>query len=123
MPDVIQIIRTNAAYLFLAAAVGWVGLAIYASSALISWPVFTMAVGGILLRVRPGDRLTWAWAASSAFLGFLVSSYKVYASSQLLFGPFSTVSAVSVGGFAVFALYHLVLLYSGTATGKASKSD
>ena len=111
-------LKSNASYGFFAAAAVWLLLAAYVGSVYVLWPVLTCAVGGLLLRLRPSDRLTWAWATSSAFLGLVLSAYKAYSSAQGVFGAFSTVSVISIAAFGVFALLHVALIYAGTSSPK-----
>ena len=115
MSKVFGTLRSNVAYAFLAVGAVWLGVALNLHSYIALWPVLTCFLSGVLLRMRPGDRLTWAWTSSSAVLGLLLSAYQAYAAVPLLGGTFSSVASISLGGFAVFALAHLVLLYAGNS--------
>ena len=113
MPSIVSMLRANSAYEFLAVGVVWLAVAVLAGSALILWPVVACFVSGYALKMRPGRRFTWAWAVSSAVLGFLLSAYQVYAWSPFVGGAFTTLAATSLVGFAVFAAVHLFLFYAG----------
>ncbi len=113
MPDIVGMFRTNSSYAFIAAGVVWLAVAVLASSALILWPVAACVVSALALRMRPAGRFTWAWTVSSAVLGFLLSAYQVYAWAPFLGGTFSGIAAVALAGFAVFAVVHLLLFYTG----------
>jgi hypothetical protein len=111
MPNILDVLRTNVAYAFIIVGIVWLGVA-YLAGPFVLWPVITCLVAGILLRVRPGVRLTWAWAVSSAVLGLLLSGYAAYANAPLISGPFTTVAGLSLAGFGAFAVVHLFLLYA-----------
>ncbi len=113
MPDILGMLRTNSSYAFLVVGVVWLAVAVLASSVLILWPVAACIVSGLALRMWPGGRFTWAWTVSSAVLGFLLSAYQVYAWAPFLGGTFSVTAAVTLVGFAVFAVVHLLLFYTG----------
>jgi hypothetical protein len=121
MPKVLDRIRDFSAYSFVAVGLVWLAIAFLAGSLLVLWPVVACVVGGVLLRLRPGKRLTWAWASSAAILGLILSGYQVYQWAPFLGGAFNTLAATSLGGFAVLALVHLVLLYAGATRPKAAK--
>ena len=93
----------------------WLVLALYEWSALLLWPVAALAVGGAMLRLLPGERITWAWAMSAAVLGMVVALYQVYLAVPLIGSAFSTVAGVSLAVFAVFAAAHIVLAYAGAS--------
>ncbi len=111
MSKILDTLRTYVAYAFLAVGVVWLGVA-YLSGPFVLWPVVTCLVAGALLRLRPGLRLTWAWATSSAVLGLLLSGYAAYANAPLVSGPFSTIAGLSLAGFGAFAFVHFLLLYA-----------
>ncbi|MDA4124137.1 MAG: hypothetical protein OK438_01610 [Thaumarchaeota archaeon] len=111
MSRILDALRVNVAYAFLAVGVVWLTVA-YLSSWFVLWPVFTCLVAGILLRVRPTTRLTWAWATASAVLGLLLSGYAAYANVPLVGGPFSTIAELSLAGFGAFAVVHFLILYA-----------
>lgn len=121
MPTVFEQLRNNAAYAFFAVGVVWLVIAFIAGSWLILWPVVACLAGGALLRLWPGRRLTWAWAVSSAALGFLISAYQVYAWAPFFGGAFSALAGASAAGFAVLAVVHVVLLYAGASRPRPAK--
>lgn len=111
MPDLIGLLRSNLAYAFIAAGALWAGVA-YFVGYLVLWPVGTCVMAGIFLRLYPGRRFTWAWATSTAVLGFLLSAYAAYVNGLLVSSPFATVAVLSLAGFGAFAIVHLFLLYT-----------
>ena len=115
MSRVLRPLVANAAYAFIVVGAVWVAVAFLSSSALILWPALVCIAGGILLHQLPSHRLTWAWIVSAASMGFLLSAYEVYAWAGFLGGAFSSLATVSLVGFAVLAVVHLLLLYLGTA--------
>ncbi len=110
MPGMLDFLKVNIAYEFIVVGVVWLAVA-YIAGPLVLWPVVTCVAAGVLIRIKPGMRLTWAWGVSSAALGLLVSAYAAYSNVGLVNGPFSTIAVLSLGGFGVFALVHLFLLY------------
>ena len=122
MPKALDTLGANSAYAFLAVGVVWLGLAAVAGSYLILWPAVACIASGALLKLRPGRRFTWAWAVSSAALGFLLSAYRVYAWAPFLGGAFSNLAGASLAGFAVLAVVHVFLLYAGAKWPKAVRS-
>jgi len=122
LPNVLGVIRTNSAYAFLLIGVVWLGIAVIAASPLILWPVVACLLGGVMLRMWPANRLTWAWAVSAAVLGFLLSAYQVYAWVPFLGGHFSALAEGALAGFAVLAVAHVFLMYAGASRPKAPKS-
>ena len=121
MPGIGAVLRANAPYAFIVVGVVWLAVAILTGSALILWPVFACIAGGVLLRMRPSGRLTWAWAISTAVLGLLLSAYQVYAWAPFLGGAFSSVAAVSVACFTLLAIAHLFLFYAGIGKPSPTK--
>ncbi len=115
MPKLLDPLVSRAPYFFMAVGVAWLAVALIAGSALVLWPVIACIAGGIMLRQMPTYRITWAWAASSAALGFLISAYQVYAWAGFLGGAFSSLAGVSLVAFAVLAVVHMLLFYVGTA--------
>jgi hypothetical protein len=113
MPDILGAMRTFVPYEFVAVGLVWLVLTFVSSAPVVLWPAVTCVVGGVLLKARPGDRLTWAWSTASALLGLLVSAYQVYYWAPLVGGTFAGLAAISVGGFTVFALAHVLLLLAG----------
>jgi hypothetical protein len=113
MLDIVSLLRKNFVYVFFAVGVIWLAVAVIGDSPLTLWPVVACIASGVMLRVRPGQRLTWAWAVSTAVLGFLLSVYQVYAWAPYLGGTFSTLAAASLVGFALFAVVHAFLFFIG----------
>ncbi len=113
MPKVLDLLKANAAYAFAVAGIAWLGVAYLVGSLLVIWPVLTCLVSGLLLKVRPKERLTWAWASSSAALGLLLSGYQASVAAPLITGTFSSIAVVSLAGFTAFAIVHIFLLYAG----------
>lgn len=113
MSSLLGALRSNSAYAFFAVGIFWLAVAVLAGSTLILWPVAACLLGGVLLKVWPGGRLTWAWALSTAALGFLVAAYQVYAWLPYLGGAFSSTAAEAAAVFAVLALLHAFLFYAG----------
>ncbi len=105
--------RPNLGFAFFGAGFVWLAVVYITGTALNLWPVVACFVGGTLLRVKPVERLTWAWSVSSATLGLLLASYQAYAWIPLVSGSFGTLAVFSLVGFAVFAVVHALLLYSG----------
>jgi len=122
LPKVSDILKSNVAYEFMVAGVVWVVVAIWLGLVLVLWPALTCLVAGLLLKFLPSKRITWAWATSSAVLGLLVSAYQVYVAIPFIRGTFSFVAIETLVGFVLFALFHLVLLYTGySPAGKQTK--
>ncbi|MGP8124739.1 MAG: hypothetical protein ACLQEQ_02595 [Nitrososphaerales archaeon] len=113
MPSVSDILKSNLAYEFIAVGVVWAAIAVGLSLAIVLWPALTCLVAGLLLRLQPSARLTWPWATSSAALGLLVSGYQAYVAVLFINGTFSLVAGETLAAFTVFALVHLMLLYTG----------
>jgi hypothetical protein len=122
MPRLLDALAANAAYAFIAVGIVWLAVAVLADSALMLWPVIACVAGGIQLKLWPSGRLTWAWAISSAVMGFLLSAYQVYAWLGFLGGAFSSLATASMVGFLVLAIAHVFLFYAGTAKPKTAKS-
>lgn len=123
MPDLLGALRANSAYAFVAVGAVWLGVAVIAGSLLILWPVVACILSGLMLKLRPGRRLTWAWVLSSATLGFLVAAYQVYSWAPFLGGAFSTLAGGASAGFAALAAVHLFLLYAGASSPKEVRQD
>lgn len=113
MSSVVGFFKNNNSYPFFAVGIAWIGVAWAISAPLVLWPAVTLILGGLLLKVLPGERITWSWALSSAGLGLVLSVYQAYASLGVAFGPFARVALGSLLGFAIFALVHVFLLYEG----------
>jgi hypothetical protein len=119
MPSPLSALRKNAAYAYVVVGAVWLAIAYYEQSALLLWPVVAMVVGGVLLKVRPGWRLTWAWVVSAAVLGLVLAFYQVYVAAPLVMGQASMIAEVSLSVFALFGLVHILLAYAGS--GPAGK--
>jgi hypothetical protein len=121
MSSLLGMLRANSAYAFIGVGVIWLAVAAVAGSALILWPVLACLLGGVQLWKWPARRLTWAWAVSTAVLGFLLAAYQLYAWLPFVGGAFSSVAAVSAAVFTVLALMHLFLIYAGAKPAKPSQ--
>jgi len=122
LPKVSDLLRSYLAYQFMAVGVVWAVVAVWLGLALVLWPALTCLVGGALLKLWPSGRLTWPWVTSAAVLGFLVSGYQAYLAIPFVGGTFSAVASETLAAFAIFALVHLVLLWSGyVSPGKPAK--
>lgn len=122
MPKVSDILKSNVAYEFMVIGVVWAVVAVWLGLVMVLWPALTCLAAGLLLKFLPSGRLTWAWATSSAILGFLVSAYQAYVAIPFISSAFSSVATETLAGFALFALVHIVLLYSGySPAGKPAK--
>lgn len=122
MSSILGSLRANSPYAYIAVGVVWLAVAALAGSALILWPVLACVLGGVQLRLWPTRRLTWAWAVSTAALGFLISAYQVYAWLPFLVGAFSSVAAAASALFVVLALLHVFLFYAGSRPPRAEES-
>ena len=121
MPRVLDRIRDFSAYAFVAIGLVWLAIAFLAGSALLLWPVVACIVGGVLLRLRSGGRLSFAWASSAAVMGLVLSGYQVYQWIPFLGGAFNNLAVESLGGFVVLAAVHFLLLYVAATRPKAPK--
>ena len=108
-----EMMRKNVPYVFALLGVIWLAIAAYAGDWTVLWPVVLCFVAAALLRMRPGERLTWAWATSTALMGLIIAAYQTYYWIPLLGGSLSSLAGLTAGGFAVFAVVHLVVLYLG----------
>ena len=115
MPKILDSLVAHAAYFFIAVGVIWLAVAVLGQSYLILWPVVACIAGGVMLREWPAGRLSWAWCAATAVMGFLLSAYKVYAWLPFLGGAFSSIASFSSLGFALLAVLHVFLFYAGTS--------
>lgn len=122
LPRVSDILRSNLAYEFMVVGVVWTAIAIGLGLAIVLWPALTCFVAGLLLKLQPAGRLTWPWATSSAALGLLVSGYQAYVAVLFVGGTFSSVAGETLAAFLIFALVHLVLLYTGYSPAAKSTS-
>lgn len=116
MPSFPALLRNNSPYAFIAVGLIWLAVAFIAGSTIILWPVVLCIASGLFLKMRPGQRITWAWATSSAAMGFIVSGYQAYYWVPLASGSLSSLAALSAGAFAVFAVAHVFLLYAGATS-------
>jgi hypothetical protein len=122
MAGVFGMFRSQAAYFFIVVGLVWGAVGALTGSYLAAWPVVACLVAGVLVKLRPGYRLTWAWAISTASMGFLVSAYQVYSWASFLGGAFSSLAGESLAGFALFAVVHVFLFYAGVGRPKSLKS-
>ena len=123
MPNILGIVRTNSSYIFIGVGIVWLVVAVLAWSGLVLWPVVAFLASGVMLRMMPGSRFTWAWVASTAVLGFLLSAYLVYVWVPFLGGAFSALAAGALVGFAAFAVVHLLLFYIGLRPSSGATSS
>jgi hypothetical protein len=119
MPPLLEALRKNTSYFFIAVGVAWLVVAALTGSVLVLWPVVACVAAGVLIRVIPGGRLTWAWTIASAALGLLLAAYEVYAWAPFIGGTFSTLGIEGTVGFGAFTVVHLLLFYSGWGRRKA----
>ena len=115
-------VRANSAYAFFAVGVFWLAVAVLGGSPLVLWPVVACVFGGVLLKVWPGRRLTWAWAVSTVGMGLLLAAYQVYAWLPYLGGTFSSVASEAAAVFAVLAVLQVVLVYAGLGPMKRASA-
>jgi hypothetical protein len=113
LPKVTEVLKSNLAYEFVAVGVVWAVVAVLVGKAVVLWPALTCIAAGALLKVQPGGRVTWAWAMASAVLGMLVAGYQAYVAAPFLGGAFSMVAGETFAAFLVFALVHVMLLFTG----------
>ncbi|MDG6985976.1 MAG: hypothetical protein JRM73_04430 [Nitrososphaerota archaeon] len=116
-------LKSNAPYLFIMVGLIWAAIGVLTGAIFTGWPVAACIAAGVLVKFRPGKRLTWAWAVSTAVLGFIISLYQLYAWSPFLGGAFSSLAGEALAGFAVFALVHVFLGYVGSASLAPVKSE
>jgi hypothetical protein len=113
MPALLKVLKDNVPYAYGVMGALWLATAFVTGTPLLAWPTVAFLIGGALLKVQPGKRLTWAWAIATPIMGFLLAGYQAYAAVPLLLGAFSEVAIPSLVLFVVFALGHLLLLYAG----------
>ena len=121
MPKLLDILKDNAAYAFALVGAIWLVVAFFAGTPLLVWPVIACFASAGLLKLRPGDRLTWAWATSSSVMGLLIAGYQAYFWAPMVGGSLSSLAGLSAGGFFVFALVHLLLAYVGGSRPGAAR--
>ena len=122
MSRVLEAAKTNAAYAFIVVGVLWLVIAVITSAGLVLWPVGACLVAGVLLRLRPALRITWAWALATASLGFLLAAYQLYDWAPFIGGAFTAVAGAALAVFTILALAHVFLFYLGASKPKAPKS-
>lgn len=122
MASAFRMMRGSAPYFFIVVGLVWAAVGVLTASLLVAWPAFACVAGGLLLKLLPGRRLTWAWAVATASMGFIVSIYQVYAWAPLVGGAFSTLAEATLAGFLVFALVHALLFYAGAGLPETVKS-
>jgi len=113
MSRVLGPLRSRAPYAFMVVGVAWIAVAVSVRSLLVLWPVVALLGAGVLLKIKPSDRFTWAWSRSSAVLGLLLSAWRAYQSIPFIGGSFTTIASISLGAFAAFGVVHFLLLYLG----------
>jgi len=109
----LELVRKNLSYAFFLLGVVWLVIAAYTGYPIVIWPVATCVVAGLLLRLRPSERFTWAWMTSTAAMGLIIAAYQAYYWLPFIGGSLNALAALTAGGFAVFALVHLVMLFLG----------
>lgn len=112
MQSALSLVKKNLAYAFVIFGAIWVAIALLAGSALVLWPAVACFAAGVLMRVRPGSRLSIAWGPSAAILGLLLCAYQAYVAVTLLSGSFVTIASLSVVVFVLLGLGHLYLAVS-----------
>ena len=113
MSRALSVFKSYSAYAFVIAGLAWLAVAYELASLLVLWPAVACIVAGVLLKLRPGARLTWAWATSSAVLGLLLSAYAAFVAAPVISSAFSSIAIASFAAFSIFALAHVFLLYAG----------
>ena len=104
-------VRRYLPYAFIAAGVAWLAIIATGASFLLLWPAALSILSGIILKWKPGGRLSSALSRATALYGIVLAAYQVYVALPLLVGIFATIAALSVVSFLVLAVYNVVLLY------------
>ena len=115
--------KSNAPYLFIVVGLIWAAVGVMTDSIFTGWPVAACIAAGVLIKFRPGRKLTWAWAVSTAVLGFVVSIYQLYAWAPFLGGAFSGLAGEALAGFTILALVHVFLGYAGASAPGRVRSE
>lgn len=123
MASVFGMLRSNAAYFFILVGLVWAAVGVLTGTLLVAWPAVACIAGGVLLKMMPGHRLTWAWVVATAAMGFLISVYQLYAWAPFAGGFFSALAGEALAGFGVFAVVHVVLLFAGVGGTKPVRSE
>jgi len=116
MQSATSFVKKNLAYVFVLFGVVWVAIAFLAGSALVLWPAVACMAAGVLMKFRPGSRLSLAWAPSAAILGLLLSAYQAYVAVTLLSGAFVAIASATVAVFIILAVFHLYLAVASYST-------
>lgn len=111
MPAPLSVLKANIPYAYAVMGVVWLALAFTVGSTLLIWPVAALVLGGALLKLMPGQRLSWAWATAAGVMGLLLALYQAYVAAPLVSGSFSTIAGSSLVLFVVFAAIHLLLVF------------
>ena len=119
MSSALGTFRANLPYGFVVMGVLWLVVSVLDSSVLLLWPVAACLVGGVLLRMRPRGRLSWAWATAAGVMGLVLALYMAYVAAPLLTGSLSTVAAESVVVFSLFSVFQFLLVFLENSPGKA----
>jgi hypothetical protein len=111
MPSYLAMLKTHQPYALFVMAAIWLILAVYVWSALVLWPVLALAAGGLLLMLRPNNRITWTWVTASCGYGIVLALYQAASAASLLGGTFSVVAAESFIIFILLALAQFLVVY------------
>lgn len=111
MPSAVDLLKSNISYLYVAIGLAWLVPVYLVESFYILWPVVVFVIGGVMLKLWPSRRLTWAWALAAALMGATLSGYQAYFAALESSGVFSSLAGVSLVGFGAFAILQLAALY------------
>lgn len=117
MPSVLERVKGNLAYVFIALGVAWLILSAYTGSLLLLWPVLAFVVSGLLLKFLPEQKITGAWATSSAVMGLAICAWQAITAAPMATGAFAVLAAGSAVGFVLFGLAHLLVIYYAYGAG------
>jgi hypothetical protein len=123
MSSIMEVLRNRQPYGFFIMGLIWLAMAVYVSSAFLLWPVVALLAGGLLLRYRPAERVTWAWTTASLGLGIMLVLYQMASDIALLGGAFSTIAAESLVVFVILGALHVVMAYTSTTTPGAKQPE
>jgi hypothetical protein len=112
MPSVLEAFRPNLKFAFLGVGAVWLALVYLTASVQLLWAVAVFWIAGLLLAWRPGWSFSRSWSAGAGVMGLFLSLYQVYIAAPLVAGAFASIAAESVVAFVVFALVHIVMLFS-----------
>lgn len=121
--QILGTIRSRSSYGYLIVGAAWLGVAFVAGSLLILWPVVACVVSGLLLMLKPGERLTWAWVLATAALGLLLAAYQVYSWAPFVVGAFAAIAGEAIAVFIVLGVVHGLLLFVGSSGWTSARSE